>query len=199
LEARDLEIVTTREPGGSERGEAIREFLLCGAARDYGPFAEALLFASARAEHLDRIIWPALERGAVVICDRFADSTRVYQGDLGELPRSLVGSLERIALRDIRPDLTVVLDVPPKLGLARASARRGDRGDAADRFEAEDLAFHARVRESFLKIAGDEPERFAVIDAAGPPDAVERLIWAEVEGRLLAPAQPPEFGLPNGP
>ncbi len=187
LEARGIRVVITREPGGSARAEEIRSFLLSGGARHFGPFAETLLFASARADHLDTRIRPALAEGAFVICDRFADSTRVYQGAVGEVPLPLVAALERVAVAGTRPDLTLILDVPAKLGLARASQRRELAGDAADRFEAEGLAFHGRVREAFLAIAAAEPERCAVIEAAGSPDSVERLIWAEVEARLLTP------------
>ena len=187
LEARGIAVVTTREPGGSARAEAIRGFILSGAAKPYGAFAETLLFASARADHVDRTIAPALADGAFVICDRFSDSTRVYQGYVGAVPRELVSALERVAVRETRPDLTLILDVPAKLGLARASQRRELSGEARDRFEEEGLAFHGRVREAFLGIAAAEPHRCAVIDAAGPPDSVERLIWAEVEARLLTP------------
>ena len=123
-----------------------------------------------------------------MICDRFTDSTRVYQGWVGEVPLELISALERIAVRNSRPDLTLVLDVPAKLGLARAGQRRELAGENADRFEAEGLAFHGRVREAFLAIAAAQPERCAIIDAAGPPDSVERLIWAEVEERLLTPS-----------
>ena len=189
LEARGIRVVTTREPGGSERAETIRSLLLSGAVKPYGAFAETLLFASARADHIDRTIAPALEDGAFVICDRFADSTRVYQGEVGEVPRVLVSALERVAVRSASPDLTLVLDVPAKLGLARASQRRELAGEERDRFEAEGLSFHSRVREAFLAIAAAEPERCAVVDAAGPPDSVERLIWAEVEARLLTPLE----------
>jgi dTMP kinase len=187
LEARGISVLTTREPGGSPRAEAIRTFILSGAAKPYGAFAETLLFASARADHLDQTIAPALSGGAFVICDRFADSTRVYQGEVGQVPRHLVSALEHVAVRGTRPDLTLILDVPAKLGLARASQRRELSGEARDRFEEEGLAFHTRVRDAFLEIAVTEPTRCAVIDAAGPPDSVERLIWAEVEARLLTP------------
>ena len=197
LEARGVSVLTTREPGGSPRAEAIRTFILSGAAKRSGAFAETLLFASARADHLDRTIAPALAKGAFVICDRFSDSTRVYQGEVGAVPRELVSALERVAVRGTRPDLTLILDVPAKLGLARASQRREISGEAQDRYEEEGLAFHGRVRDAFLKIAAAEPDRCVVIDAAGPPDSVERLIWAEVEGRLLTPDQAVE-NAPHG-
>lgn len=187
LEARGVRVVVTREPGGSARAEAIRAFVLSGRAKPLGTFAETLLFASARADHVDRTIAPAVAEGAFVICDRFADSTRVYQGGVGGLPVSIVWALERLAVRDARPDLTLVLDVPAKLGLARAGQRQELSGEARDRYEAENLAFHAGVRDAFLAIADAEPGRCAVVDASGPPDSVERLVWAEVEARLLTP------------
>ena len=187
LEARGLLVITTREPGGSPRAEVIRRFLLSGRGKPYGTFAETMLFASARADHVDRTIRPALDGGAYVICDRFVDSTRVYQGCVGDVPASLIAALERVATRETRPDLTLVLDVPAKLGLARASQRSELSGVAIDRFEAEGVSFHTQVRDAFLAIAAGEPERCAVIDAAGAPDSVERLIWAEVEARLLTP------------
>ncbi|NNM72076.1 dTMP kinase [Enterovirga aerilata] len=187
LEARGLRVVTTREPGGSARAEAIRAFLLSGRAKRHGAFAEALLFAAARADHVDRTIRPALAAGGFVICDRFSDSTRVYQGKLGEVPPSALAALERASVRETRPNLTLVLDVPAKLGLARASQRRELTGEERDRFEAEGLEYHTRIRDAFLAIAAAEPERCAVIDASGAPESVERLIWAEVESRLLTP------------
>lgn len=185
LEALGHEVVLTREPGGSPRAEEIRAFLLSGAGKGRGAFAEALLFAAARADHVDMTIRPALARGAFVICDRFVDSTRVYQGVLGALSDSLLASLARLAVRDVWPNLTLVLDVPAKLGMARALQRRETAGEAADRFEGEGLAYHAGIRNGFLRIATAEPERCAVIDAASSPEIVERAIWAEVEDRLL--------------
>ena len=188
LEAEGIEVVATREPGGSRRAEAIRSFVLSGQALPHGAFAELLLFASARADHVETLIRPALARGAYVLCDRFIDSTRVYQGRLGTAGADTVAALERIAVGRTRPDLTLVLDVPAKLGAVRAGQRRELMGTALDRFEREGLAFHTRVREGFLAIAAEEPERCAVVDASRGPDAVERAIWAELSGRLLAAA-----------
>ena len=180
-----IEVVLTREPGGSPRGEQIRAYLLSGTGKSFGSFAETLLFAAARADHVDRTIAPALARGASVICDRFVDSTRVYQGDLGQVPDGLLRAFERVATGRTRPDLTIILDVPAKLGLARAQQRRESSGEETDRFEAEGLAFHSRIRDAFLAIAAHDTERYAVIDAGSPPETVERMIWAEVEARLL--------------
>lgn len=188
LMGQGTEVIVTREPGGSPRAEAIRDIVLNGAAKPFGAFAEALLFGAARADHVDRVIEPALARGAVVICDRFLDSTRVYQGTLGDVPRRVIASLERITLRACEPDLTVLLDVPTKLGLARAEQRRELAGESTDRFEKESLSFHDRVRDAFLAIAAAEPDRVAIVDASAAPDRVERVIWAEVEARLLTSA-----------
>jgi dTMP kinase len=177
--------IVTREPGGSPKAEAIREVLLSGAVAPHGPFAEALMFQAARMDHVALTIKPALARGDWVICDRFADSTRAYQGALGRLPRDLLHALERVALDGFKPDLTLILDVPVEVGLARAAARRG--GDAADRFESEGRGFHTRLRQAYLEIAEREPERCIVIDASLPPDAVLDLAWDALRLRLPLP------------
>lgn len=174
-------VVVTREPGGTSQAEEIRAALLAGAAKPYGPFAEALLFSAARLDHLDRLIRPALARGETVICDRFIDSTRAYQGAAGGLDASVLTALERVVVGRTRPDLTLILDLPPETGLARAAARGGE---GPDRFEAEALSFHARLRAAFLAIAANEPGRCAVIDAAAGPDAVEAAIAVTVATRL---------------
>lgn len=178
-------VLTTREPGGSVKAERIREALLSGLAKPHGPFAEALLFSAARIDHLDTRIRPALARGEIVLCDRFADSTRAYQGAAGGLDPAVLGALERVVVGPTRPDLTLILDCDPELGLARARARREAGSDGAvDRFEAEALAFHARLRSAFLAIAAEEPKRCAVVNAALPADAVEAAIRAVVAERL---------------
>ena len=147
LQSVGLSVIVSREPGGSAGAEAIRHVLLSGAAKPLGPHAEAILFAAARADHLRQTIKPALERGQWVISDRFADSTRVYQGVLGYVDPRLIKRLEKITVGDNKPDLTIVLDAPAEIGLARAHARRGD--GAVDRFESEDIAFHERLREAY--------------------------------------------------
>jgi len=183
LRARDIPVVLTREPGGSPGAEIIRHVLLSGAAAPLGAEIETLLFAGARDDHLRVTIRPALAAGTWVISDRFLDSTRVYQGVLGRVDARLVHALERITIGDDMPDLTLILDVPAETGLARAAARRG--GGAADRFEAEDLAFHQALRQAFLAIAQQEPDRCVVIDAGAPPEAVDEAIWRAVAERLL--------------
>jgi dTMP kinase len=185
ISALGREVVTTREPGGSPKAEAIRDFLLSGGARAFGPLAETMLFAAARADHVALTIRPALTRGAVVLCDRFADSTRVYQGVLGEVPGETIHALDAIAFGDTRPDLTLIFDLPAEQGLARADARRAARHERADRFEAEDLAFHANVRKAFLDIAEREPERCTLVDASGSLDEVEVKAWAVLAARFF--------------
>ncbi|MCI4678752.1 dTMP kinase [Rhodoblastus acidophilus] len=170
------EVVATREPGGTPLAERLRSIILAGGARDFGDFGEALLFSAARIDHIDRIIRPALARGAFVLCDRFADSTRAYQGARGGAEENMLAILEAVTLGGVRPDLTFILDLAPEIGLERARARRGQGG--ADRFEGEDLAFHALLRDKFLGIARAEPERCRVVDAAKPEDEVAEAIWS---------------------
>lgn len=186
LRGQGFDVLVTREPGGSPRAEKIREAILAGLIAPLGPVAEAMMFTAARIDHLDKTIRPALARGAWVVCDRFADSTRAYQGALGNLDPRLIESLERIAVGDDKPDLTIMVDVPAEMGMARAA----QRGGAPDRFEAEAPAFHEALRRSFLEIAASEPARCLVVDGAQEPDLVARDIWSAVEARLLAVRKP---------
>ncbi len=176
-------VVVTREPGGSIRAEAIRRLILAGRAQRFGDFAETVLFSAARADHVERRISPALARGAVVLCDRFIDSTRVYQGMVGRVRADAIAALERSAVGGLLPDLTLVFDLPAEIGLRRASIRREGSGDALDRFEAQSLDLHYRVRTAFLAIAEAEPDRCAVLDAEGAPDEVEARVWSLVQSR----------------
>lgn len=180
LEGRGLRVVRTREPGGTPGAEAIRHVLLAGGARRFGSAAEALLFAAARADHVDRLIRPALAGGAWVLCDRFTDSTRVYQGTAG-VPADLLTTLERVALDGLAPDLTVILDVPARIGLARVAQRAGG---APDRFEGDPLEEQEARRQAFLAIARSDPGRCVVIDATADADTVAAAIWTAVENRL---------------
>lgn len=184
LRGRGLGVVVTREPGGSPGAECVRHVLLAGAGEVFGPLAEACLFAAARADHVDVTIRPALKRGAWVVCDRFYDSARVYQGGGGVDPEML-RLLEDVAVDEVRPDLTVLLDVPVEVGLARAGLRRGESD--ADRFEREDPAVHEARRRAFLDLAAAEPERFVVVDATAPPSVVAAQIWHAVTERLGVP------------
>ena len=179
LQAAGHDVVLTREPGGSPGAEAIRELLVNGAADRWSPVSEALLMSAARRDHLERVIRPALERGAIVLCDRFADSTRAYQGAGGAVDLDFIASLERFVVEGTRPRLTLILDLPVAEGLARAGARGGEA-----RFESKGLAFHERLRAAYLDIARSEPDRCEVIDAAGTQDQVAAAIAAALALRL---------------
>lgn len=172
--------IVTREPGGSPAAEDIRETLLSGKVKQFGPFAEALLFSIARADHIDTVISDALARGQWVVCDRFLDSTRAYQGATGGVPAPVISALERLTLHGVMPNLTIVLDIPVEEGLARMTRRRG----APDRFESQDVAQHERIRKAFLTIAEEEPGRCVVIDARKPEALVAEDVWEAVAERL---------------
>ena len=183
LEAAGVAAIATREPGGSPVAEALRETLLAGTFEALGARAEALLFAAARIDHLDTRIAPALAAGTWVVCDRFHDSTRAYQGASEVLDPRFLDELERVTLAGTRPDLTLILDLPAETGLARADARRG-KSSAADRFERQGQAFHHALREAFLKIAAAEPGRCVIVDASQALDEVGQAIWDAVTHRL---------------
>lgn len=176
------EVVLTREPGGSTGAEIIRHILLSGIAKPLGAETEAILFAAARDDHVRNTILPALKAGNWVICDRFIDSTRVYQGTLGNVDQRLIRSLERVTVGPAVPELTFILDVPAQIGLARAKTRRGQ--DVADRFEAESLEFHEKLRQAYRALAGEEPNRCIVVDGRAPRDVVAERIWSTVQERL---------------
>jgi len=172
--------IATREPGGSPAAEDIRETLLSGKVKQFGPFAEALLFSIARADHIDTVISDSLARGQWVVCDRFLDSTRAYQGATGGVPAPVISALERLTLHGVMPNLTIVLDIPVEEGLARMARRRG----APDRFESQDISQHERIRKAFLDIAEEEPGRCVVIDARKPEALVAEDVWEAVAERL---------------
>jgi dTMP kinase len=180
LKSAGVEVVATREPGGSPGAEAIRALLVTGDPDRWSAVSETLLMYAARRDHIERTIRPALQRGAWVISDRFADSSRAYQGAGGGVAADFLAAMETHVLQDTRPDLTLILDLPVEQGLERA----GQRGGHEARFEAKDLAFHQRLREAFLDIALAEPARCAVIDALAARDAVSEAIWAAVSARL---------------
>ncbi len=176
LRARGLPVRRTREPGGTELGERIREVLLSGSSTAHDPLADALLFNAARRQLVEEVIEPELAAGTVVICARFADSTRAYQGYGGGLPLADLKRLEEIATGGLVPDLTILLDLPVEIGLGRKGP------DDQTRFEtAFDLAFHRRVRNGFLAMAVAEPGRFVVLDATAEPDAVASRIVRSVD------------------
>jgi len=182
LEHLDIGVVLTREPGGSAGAEIIRHILLSGIAKPLGAETEAILFAAARDDHVRQTIRPALLAGKWVICDRFIDSTRVYQGALGKVDAVLIRSLERVTVGAAMPDLTFLLDVPANVGLARAKRRRG--GSSTDRFEAESVEFHEALRRAYLALAESEPKRCVVIDGRAPRDIVAKRIWDTVVAHL---------------
>jgi dTMP kinase len=173
LEERGLAVVATREPGGTPLGERVRALLL-DPSTSVHPRAEALLFAAARAELVEQVIRPALERGEVVLCDRYLDSSLAYQGAARGLGREEIAAINRFATAGLLADVVVLLRLDPAEGLARGHGRR-------DRIECQDLEFHRRVAEAFLELAAAEPERFAVIDASQPAERIA----AEVRDTVL--------------
>ncbi len=185
-----LEVLMTREPGGTPRAEAIREVLLSGRARRFGALGEAVLFYAARESHLELAIRPALEKGTWVVCDRFSDSTRAYQGAAGGVPLSVIGVLDAAVVGTTRPDLTVVFDLPPELGLKRAAERKRQSEKVSspdpdlDRFETMNLAFHRALREEFLAIAKAEPDRYVAVDASRNMQLVADEVWAIVRKKF---------------
>jgi dTMP kinase len=176
--------IVTREPGGSPGAEIIRHLVLSGIGKLLGAEAETLLFAAARDDHVHTVIEPALKQGIWVLCDRFSDSTRVYQGILGQVSPAILSAMQRVTIGDLKPDLTLILDVPVEVGLQRAAKRRGT--GTADRFEAEGIKFHQQLREAYQRIAAAEPQRCLLIEASAEPDIVAANIWSALHDRFLA-------------
>jgi len=179
LRSKGLAVLTTREPGGSPGAEALRHVLLSGAAQAFGVRMEAILFAAARSDHVENVIRPALEAGMVVLCDRYMDSSRVYQGVTGNLEPGFVDTLERVAVNGVIPDLTLIFDLAAATGLERVDKRSGavtDNGQP-DRFEREELETHEQRRKAFLDIAAAEPARCRIIDASrGVEDIADAVV-----------------------
>lgn len=188
LDAEKLRAIVTREPGGSPGAEIIRHLVLSGMGKLLGPDAETLLFAAARDDHVRTVILPALNQGIWVLCDRFYDSTRAYQGRLGQVSPGVLNAMQRVTIGDLKPDLTVILDLPVEIGLQRAAARRGS--GAPDRFEAEDIKFHQDLRDAYRQIATEDPQRCVLIDAGADPDTVAGRIWTALHDHLLKVASP---------
>lgn len=184
LEATGITAIATREPGGAPAAEEIRALLVSGAPERWHPLSEALLVNAARNEHLERLIRPALAAGEWVVCDRFTDSTTAYQGIARGLGWQVTDTLAALVVRDTRPDLTIILDVPAEIGLARASARQQRTAGGGDRYERFDMAFHETLRRAFLDIAKAEPDRCVVIDATQDEDKVAAQVRAVVAARL---------------
>ncbi|WP_250460871.1 dTMP kinase [Microbulbifer litoralis] len=176
LDSRGVAYLQTREPGGTPLAEELRELLLSNREEAVDPTAELLMVFAARAQHLARVIEPALARGEWVICDRFTDATYAYQGGGRQLDRALIAQLEQTVQGSLRPDRVLLLDLDPRTGLQRAAST-----GAADRFESEQLAFFQRVRAAYLERAESAPERYAVIDAARPLEQVQQRLGDELE------------------
>lgn len=176
-------VVVTREPGGTTGAEILRHVILSGAAEKLGAETEAMLFAAARSDHIENVIKPALEAGKTVLCDRFIDSTRVYQGASGKVDIDYLKELENVVCEDIWPNLTLILDLDVEIGMKRANSRRGAK-NAPDRFEKEDISAQKQRREAFLKISEEDPERCVIINAKGSENQVFNRVWKAVEKRL---------------
>lgn len=174
------EVVRTREPGGTEGADQIRALLVTGAADRWTPLSELCLFFAARQDHLERVIRPALAAGKVVLCDRFSDSTRAYQGQAGGSGLAAVDTLDALVVGQTQPDLTLILDIDPEQGLARAAARRGSEM----RFESKTLDYHRALRAAYLEIARTYPHRCRVLDASQPPQAVAAAAIAHLDPLL---------------
>jgi dTMP kinase len=157
--------------------------VLSGMGKLLGPDAETLLFAAARDDHVRTVIKPALNHGIWVLCDRFSDSTRAYQGRLGHVAPAVLNAMERVTIGDLKPDMTIILDVPVEIGMQRAAARRGT--GAPDRFEAEDRKFHQELRDAYRQIAAAEPQRCVLIDANADRNTVAANIWAALRDRFF--------------
>lgn len=184
LEARGIACVVTREPGGTPGAEAIRALLLGAEGQGWHPRAEALLFAAARSDHVERLIGPALDAGQWVICDRFVDSSRAYQGGAGGLSDEDVLALHWVGSQGLLPDLTLLIEVSAETAAARAQARDGA---AADRIGGRDAAYHAKVAAAFSQLAGAEPARFARIDGNGASETVHAAVLTALNPLLSAP------------
>jgi dTMP kinase len=178
-----LRAIVTREPGGSPGAEIIRHLVLSGMGKLLGPDAETLLFAAARDDHVRTVIQPALNQGTWVLCDRFFDSTRAYQGRLGQVAPGVLNAMQRVTIGDLKPDLTIILDIPVEIGMQRAAARRGK--GVPDRFEGEDVQFHRDLREAYKQIAAEDPERCVLIDANADADTVAAEVWKALRDHLF--------------
>jgi dTMP kinase len=184
LAAAKLRAIVTREPGGSPGAEIIRHLVLSGMGKLLGPEAETLLFAAARDDHVHAVIQPALSQGTWVLCDRFSDSTRAYQGRLGQVSPDVLNAMQRVTIGNLKPDLTIILDIPVEVGLKRAAARRGS--GTPDRFESENIQFHQDLRDAYRQIAADDPQRCVLIDANADAETVSGRVWKALRDHLFA-------------
>ena len=183
LEAMGKTVVQTREPGGTALGESVRNLLQYDdAGQGMSPEAELLLFAASRAQHVRELIAPAIAQGQIVLCDRFLDSTTVYQGVARAIDSKKVDTINQFAIGDTNPDLTILIDLPPEIGLARVHARSDGQ---LDRMEKEAIEFFQAVRQGYLDLAKSEPKRFLVLDGSQSVEELETQIWQKVEATLL--------------
>lgn len=183
LEAKGKTVVQTREPGGTPLGESVRKLLQYDdAGQGMSPEAELLLFAASRAQHVRELIAPAIAEGQIVLCDRFLDSTTVYQGVARAIDSKKVDTINQFAIGDTNPDLTILIDLPPEIGLARVHARSDGQ---LDRMEKEAIEFFQAVRQGYLDLAKSEPKRFLVLDGSQSVEELETQIWQKVEATLL--------------
>lgn len=186
LEEHGITAKRTREPGGSDGAERIRSLILEAGQKRFDALTETLLFFAARNDHLEHVIRPAIDAGTWIVCDRFADSTRVYQGCMGTIDFETLDHLEALVIVETKPDLTLILDLPAEIGLARANARRGTM--AADGFEAESIDFHRGLRQCYLDLAERDPKRCVIVDASGDESEVATKIWQVVSHRFFSAA-----------
>ena len=183
LEAMGKTVVQTREPGGTALGESVRNLLQYDdAGQGMSPEAELLLFAASRAQHVRELIAPAIAEGQIVLCDRFLDSTTVYQGVARAIDSKKVDTINQFAIGDTNPDLTILIDLPPEIGLARVHARSDGQ---LDRMEKEAIEFFQAVRQGYLDLAKSEPKRFLVLDGSQSVEELETQIWQKVEATFL--------------
>jgi len=187
LKSKGYECVLTREPGGTKIGKKIRAILLDPENKDMDPLAELLLYTADRAQHIKELITPSLSAGKTVLCDRYFDATVVYQGFARGLDIALINSLHKLALNDLKPDITLLLDLPPEIGLSRAwkQINNGTRTSDETRFEKEKLSFHKKVRAGYLELARLEPGRFQIIDASKNENQVKQQISNALTTKLL--------------
>lgn len=177
-------VVMTREPGGTPKAEEIRQLILSGQIKHMGPYSEALMFFIARQNHVEHLIQPALNNGMIVLCDRFSDSTLVYQGMANNLDIQELKRIEKTVVGDIQPDLTFILDIPAEIGIARARRRQQVSATETDRFEAEDLAFHEGLRQGFFKLAKEDKKRYIPVNATQSESEIADIIWHRVQDYL---------------
>ena len=182
LVTHEIDIVRTREPGGVPSAETIRDLLVNGETDKWRPLTETLLHFAARHEHISRLVQPALERGQWVLCDRFADSTTAYQGYAQNIDLETIATLYRLAVGNLEPNLTIILDLPVEVGLERAE----DRGIGGTRYEKMGIEFHKRLRDGFLRIAANNPHRCSILDATQSIEEISEYIMALVEERFLS-------------